>query len=158
MKYIISENKINDLIYKYIDEMYGNVLHAPVEEYGDFVGVTNFYIPSGDDDEDLVFGLYDSYWFERSIAHITFTNNSKEILRLQIKKEKYYKYMLEKSPVIRLDIYTQSNALTGYFGDLWRPIFKDWFYNNFNGKIKSSAKIKTVFTNEEMNEIYNSML
>lgn len=40
-----------------------------------------------------------------------------------------------ESPVVLIPD-SKVNALDGYFGDLWRPIFIEWFQNNTGLKVK----------------------
>lgn len=119
MKYIISESRLEEVIMKFIEETF------PVDEinftnpYDEFDDGTEGEDPNriefyrGDyEDEDALFRWYGCDYF---------TSFSKA---------------RENCPMVELED-PYSNTLDGYFGDLWKKPFKDWFETNFNVQIKS---------------------
>ena len=113
MKIIISENRVNQIIRKYLDETfypdYGwanpDVYQKDVKQYGD----VNFFI--NDRDSYIYYGCNagagpEDGFFE-SYGHLN-----------------HYKCPL-------LSIYPRvSEELTSLFGDKWKSVFKEWFEEN----------------------------
>lgn len=107
MKVIISENRVNQIIRKYLDESfypdyswaYPDVYQRDVEQYGD----VNFFI--NDQDSYIYYGC----------NHLSFEEDGH-----------LFNY---KCPL--LSIYPRvSEQLTSLFGDKWKSVFKEWFEEN----------------------------
>lgn len=116
MKYIITENKINELILKYINDYYdlGDINYSRyVDDYGNETNVIEYYI--GDwSDGVIIFYLYEkNHW----------------------SKDNQYKINL--SPILVIEDQEFTHKLNGMFGKLWIPVFKTWFEDNFNEKVKT---------------------
>ena len=119
MKYIITEDKLRDVIYNYInnyydvDEIHSNQFHdedgnptdAAIEYYlGDYNG----------DFEEEVFYLYnESYW----------TNPDD--------------FRKKLSPILMIEDENFASYLNSMFGERWKPVFKEWFEENFGEEIKT---------------------
>ena len=110
MKIIISENRVNQIIRKYLDEMfypdygwsYPDVYQRDVEQYGD----VNFFI--NDVDSYIYYGCNANAGpedeFFAGYGHL-------------------HNY---KCPLLL--IYPRvGGELTSLFGDRWKPVFKEWF-------------------------------
>ncbi len=115
MKYIISESKLDGLIYDYIDKLfserqlnYGHPLMG--DEFGQDVENKNayeFFFETGSSDEDVCFKWVDCGYFQnpspmRSLCPILIVENQFEW------------------------------RLNSLFQDLWKPIFRKWFIDKFN--------------------------
>ena len=112
MKIIISENRVNQVIRKYLDETfypdYGwdnpDFYQKDVKQYGD----VTFFI--NDRDSDIYYGCNSG---EKNDKHFEPSG-----------KLEYYKCPL-------LSIYPWvSEELTSLFGDKWKSVFKEWFEEN----------------------------
>jgi len=110
MKVIISENRIDKVIRKYLDDTYypdygwsyPDVYQRDIEQYGD----VNFYI--NDQDSYIYYGCNANGGpedeFFAGYGHLN-----------------HYKCPL-------LSIYPRvGQELTSLFGNKWKPVFKDWF-------------------------------
>jgi len=115
MKYIISESKLDGLIYDYIDKLFSerqlNYGHPLMyNDLGDEVENKNayeFFFETGSSDEDVCFKWVDCGYF------------------------------LNPSPMSSLcPILIVENQfewrLNSLFQDLWKPIFRKWFIDKFN--------------------------
>ena len=116
MKIIISENKVNQIIRKYLDETfypdYGwneNTRHGSYQEDVDRYGDVVFFI--NDKDSYIYYGCN--------------ANGGPE-------DEFFADYgHLHNFECPLLSIYPKvSQQLNDYFGDMWKPIFKKWFEEN----------------------------
>ena len=124
MKYIITESKLNSAIYEFIDQAFaskdGNTeIHRlpALDEEGeeiieayDFVN-DDYYSDSGVDDQ--LFAWTGEEYYE-SLTPNYITNYE-------------YERLASQAPLV--DIYDKdiSNKLNSYFGDAWKPVFKQWF-------------------------------
>ena len=120
MKYIITENRLNNFILKYINEKY------PVDEINYGEGYDDdgnpdyssyrFYFGGYDDDEyeGNIFEWYDKdYWDgDNPLA----------------------KSRIEESPILFFDDLKKMDLM---FGEHWKPVFKKWFLDNFGLEIKT---------------------
>ena len=124
MKYIITESKLNSAIYEFIDQSFAskdgnteiNRLPA-LDENGeeinnayDFVN-DDYYSDYGTD--DYLFAWTGEEYYE-SLTPNYITNYE-------------YERLASQAPLV--DIYDKdiSNKLNSYFGDAWKPVFKQWF-------------------------------
>lgn len=124
MKYIITESKLNSAIYEFIDQSFAskdgnteiNRLPA-LDENGeeinnayDFVN-DDYYSDYGTD--DYLFAWTGEEYYE-SLTPNYITNYE-------------YERLASQAPLV--DIYDKdiSNKLNSYFGDTWKPVFKEWF-------------------------------
>jgi hypothetical protein len=121
MKVIISENKVNQVIRKYLDDTYypdygwnENTRHGSYQEDVDKYGDIVFFI---DDQDSYIYygcnanaGPEDEYFAGYGHLH-------------------NYKCPL-------LSVYPRvSEELTSLFGDKWLPVFKEWFEENTGLKV-----------------------
>ena len=114
MKFIITENKLKPIIKDYLDSFY-DVDNINYTAYFDDDGNETdlayrfYYGDFGEDDE--VFQLYNkNYWTDPD------------------------DFRVELSPILFVESY---GALTKMFGDRWKPIFKQWFKENFGFDVKT---------------------
>ena len=121
MKVIISENKVNQIIRKYLDDTYypdygwnENTRHGSYQEDVDRYGDIVFFI--NDQDSYIYYGCNanagpeDEYFAGYGHLH-------------------NYKCPL-------LSVYPRvSEELTSLFGDKWLPVFKEWFEENTGLKV-----------------------
>jgi hypothetical protein len=117
MKYIITEQKMGSLIRNYLDKSYGDLnweyIDADYEEGEDTDCGMVFY--KGDYTElKKKFRLYEECWWV----------------------EGEYDRMA-KSPILIFENPSEYGALEGYFGNRWKSVFKNWFFEKFGFEIKT---------------------
>jgi len=122
MKIIITENQLNEMeqhIYDYIDDLYdvSDISYGELEIY-DF------------DNREYVISD-DIYFYSGDFSHGTM-----EFILYQQSYEKMDDYILMESPVLFIEDYNKIELLN-QFGELWKPVFKKWFKDNFNYDIKT---------------------
>lgn len=122
MKIIITENQINNIeqhIYDYLNELYdvNNINYGEMELYdfdnGEYFMSYDIIFYNGDySDGEMVFILYKKS-YER--------NRDKKIM---------------EGPVLFIEDEDKIELLN-QFGDLWEPVFKKWFKDNFDYEFKT---------------------
>ena len=122
MKYIITENRLNNFIIQYIEKKY------PVNEINYTEGEDDYGNPDdslyefylGDyDDNQTIFRWYDKeYWYAGA-------SSETELVRMRV----------EDSPMLYFEDSRDVKKLDKMFGEHWRPVFKKWFYDNFGFEI-----------------------
>ena len=115
MKYIISEDRINNFIIKYLNDNFGDLNWT--NPYNDCAAT--FYVGDFDDDDDVVFRIYEKCWWK-----VAWSPSVKDSL-------------IEKSPILSFSNDSDYDTLNAYFGDMWKPIFKQWFKENYGFDIKT---------------------
>jgi hypothetical protein len=117
MKYIITEEKITSVISNYLDKSYGDLnweyIDADYEEEEETDCGVVFY--KGDYSEwNKKFRLYEEcWWFEGEY------------------------YRMEKSPILIFENPSEYESLENYFGNRWKSVLKDWFFEKFGFEIKT---------------------
>jgi hypothetical protein len=99
------KKKIYNLIYKYIDDHFGDLRLEKVY---------HCYYYFSDKKGRVIFRYFDKCYWEGV--------NSRNI---------------EISPVIDFIEEYEYDVINGYFGNLWIPIFKDWFKNTHDLELKT---------------------
>ena len=127
MKFIISEDRIYDLIMKHIDSMFDiDNIHwvNGGDDFGNDVDYAiSFYLGDYSDDENL-FRWYDEDYWRSEEVEIT-------------QSDENLKKWIEQSPILEFDNNGKKEQLDNLFGDRWHQPFKDWFQKNFNLPIKT---------------------
>ena len=131
MKYIISENRIEELIIKYLDTMYPEI----TAEFG----------------EELVFDSESGIRREENECHITFLMNkigdyeSSEVFDYfnicWFEGDSDHRYLLNQAPLLIVRDKKGSSILNSYFGDVWKESIKKWFVQKFGLEVKT-VKVK----------------
>jgi hypothetical protein len=131
MKYIITESKLNQPIYDFMDELFGTKIHTltSLDVKGkELVGAYDFVNDEyyNNEGSDYLFGWTGEGYYNSLIkdGYIGET----EWLQLQ-----------SESPVVEIFDVDAKNQLNGYFGNTWRPVFKQWF------KDKTGMDYKTLY-------------
>ena len=120
MNYIISENRVDDIILKYIESTY-NVDDIHYTEYEDDDGNPDdsayvFYY--GDfSDGDPVFRWYSKNYFQ----------GNDELSRIRF----------SMAPLLYFEDSREIDKLHSLFGNKWEPVFINWFYRNFSLRVKN---------------------
>ena len=140
MKYVITESKLDQVIYDYLDELFaaknGNTeiyklevfsrqpenRNEPLEGQYDFVN-DDYY--ETNDQENLFSWTGKDYYELITPNYIT-----------QDEMERYSK----RTPIVSINDNNKVKTLDSYFGDLWKPAFKKWFVD------KTEMDYKTLYT------------
>ena len=110
MKYFITESKLENTIYTYINDLFGD-LHFTAYEDDDgneMDSALEFYFGDYEDDEHAF------YWYDSNF---------------------FVSYCL-KCPIVQFDE-DLLNKLNSLFGDKWEQIFKKWFWEKYHMKVKT---------------------
>ena len=133
MKFIISENRINDLVVKHLESVYDieNIgwIYGTDDMGNDVDYAAEFYEGDYEDGwgENVLFRWYDKdYWFDEDI---TKTSDDEKL-----------KKRIEDSPIVEFQNSHLSNQLDSIFGDRWEEPFKRWFEDNFHFPVKTILK------------------
>ena len=125
MKIIITENKFKEGILKYINSMFDiNDIGWTygIDDWGNEVGYAiEFY--SGDYEEggSTLFRWYgEDYWVSEESSGWG-----------NIKEKKL------NSPILEFEDEQHYNNLQGLFGNLWKPLFIEWFWDKFHVPVKT---------------------
>ena len=135
MKYVITESKLNSAIYEFIDQAFasedGNTeiyklptLNEEGEELIEAYDFANedYYSDSG---SDYLFAWTGEKYYE-SLTPSYITGSEFERLSSQ-------------APLVEIYDTDALSRLNGYFGDTWKPVFKQWF------KDKTGMDYKTIY-------------
>lgn len=117
MKLIINEDRINQIIYNYIDKYYDvNDIHYTYyidDNYNESDNAIQYYLGDYDDD-NTIFRIYkEDYW-----------DNDDDFRK-------------KLSPILMVEDDDFVSSLFGIFGDKWKPIMAKWFENNFDEEVKT---------------------
>lgn len=123
MKYIITENKANKIMYNYIDErLKDRVTYGPGYDYTKDEETNDLlYFHLTDDSGEVI-------WDDPAFEYIkkSWYESGRESLEVTKKWE-------NKAPILQvtnLKYYSCCN-FDWIFGELWHPVFEQWFKNNF---------------------------
>ena len=129
MKYLITESKLDDVIYNYIDEMFA------AEN-----GSTKIHKLESINREDggIIENLYD-------IVNDDYYGNEGDYLFTWVGKKYYENHddqsfggrFVEEAPIVEINDGDKVRNLDSYFGNLWRPVFIKWFEDKVNLPIKT---------------------
>ena len=125
MKYIIKESKLNSAIYEYIDELFHNGYDIRMEV-------------AEDEDGDPIEYAYDFVQDNGSYGFL-FTWTGKEYYETEGRENvtSFGKKWIDYAPVIEIAEDEIINQLKGMFGEMWVPIFKQWFTDTFSLPVKT---------------------
>jgi hypothetical protein len=131
MKFIISENRIDDLVVKHLDNVFdvANIgwIYGADEMGNDVDYAAEFYEGDFEYGENTIFRWYNKdYWFDENI------NWGYDPDRL--------KKVIEDSPIVEFEDSYLSSQLDSIFGDRWEKPFKIWFEDNFHFPVKTILK------------------
>lgn len=135
MKYIITESKLNSAIYEFIDQAFAS------ED-----GNTEIYkLPTLDEDGEELIESYDfvndDYYSDSGSDYLfAWTGEAyyDSLTPNYITNYEYEKFALQ-TPLVEIYDTDVLNKLNGYFGDAWKPVFKEWF------KHKTGMDYKTLY-------------
>ena len=118
MKIIITENKIESAIIKYLNT------HYNVDE----IHWNPFHDDDGDPTDDAI-EYYSGDYYENDYGPFTLYKESYWLHEMDDRKE--------LSPLLIIEDKNFYQSLNSMFGNRWEPVFKKWFEDNFGEKIKT---------------------
>ncbi len=117
MRFVISENRLNDIILNFInnyydvDEIHSSPFHD--EDGNPTNKAIEYYLGDWGDGEEI-FRLYnESYWINPG------------------------DFRKELSPILMIENENFVSHLNSMFQDKWKPVFKEWFKENFGEEIRT---------------------
>ena len=123
MKYIITEDKVRDIILNYIENKY------PIDDINYTEGMDDdgnpddssyvFYYGDYDDGEENIFRWYGRNYF--------LNDRDNPTTRIRI----------SSSPILYFEDSREIDNLNNLFGNKWEPVFIEWFYRNFSLRVKT---------------------
>ena len=131
MKVIITESKLEKVIYDFMDELFaaenGNTeihkleslsasdeLNEPIEGAYEFVN-DDYY----EHDQEYLFSWTGKEYYENH------------------QRQSFGARLINEAPIVEIHDYERIKKLDSYFGDIWKPVFKKWFENKVNLPIKT---------------------
>ena len=121
MKVIITEDRLYDAIYKFIDGYYDKDNINYYYHHDDDGNPTDiaimYYLGDYEMGDNDLFHLYSREYWEGDSPHANLKR--------------------ESSPILMIYDEDFSDRLSGLFGDKWKPVLKDWFETNFDYKVKT---------------------
>jgi hypothetical protein len=138
MKFIISENRIDDLVVKHLDSVF-DVNNIGWTYGSDDMGnevdyAAEFYEGDYEDGwgENTLFRWYGKdYWYDEES---NLPRDGHEYDRRILNKS------IKESPIVEFENSHLSSQLDGIFGDRWEEPFKRWFEDNFHFPVKTIYK------------------
>jgi hypothetical protein len=127
MKIIITESKLNQAVIDYLNETYdtNNIGWTyGIDDWGNEVDYAiEFYEGDYEEGDNTVFRWYgEDYW----------TSDEGEQWGEELRKD-----AMTKSPQLVIYDDTVYTTLNGYFGDKWKQLFIDWFWDKFHVPVKT---------------------
>ena len=124
MKYLITESKINSAIYNFIDELFtladGSTKiikiiatdndGSPLDDSFNFINPDYYYNGGG----YPLFSWTGIGYYKTAYSHDEITKHE-------------YERLGSESPFVEINDKEAVRSLNGYFGELWKPVFKQWF-------------------------------
>jgi hypothetical protein len=131
MKVIITESKLEKVIYDFMDELFaaenGNTeihkleslsasekLNEPIEGAYEFVN-DDYY----EHDQEYLFSWTGKEYYENH------------------QRQSFGARLINEAPIVEILDYERIKKLDSYFGDIWKPVFKKWFQDKVNLPIKT---------------------
>ena len=129
MKYLITESKLEQVIYDYIDKLFA------AEN-----GKTEIHkLNSIDEDGKDIDGAYDFVnddYYDGDNQDYLFSWTGKEYYENH-QRQSFGARFINEAPIVEILDYERIKKLDSYFGDIWKPVFKKWFENKVNLPIKT---------------------
>ena len=130
MKVIITESKLDNVIYNYLDELFAaengsteihklesiNEMGEKIEETYDIVN-DDYY--DDDNDWDYLFSWSGKEYYENHV------------------NQSFGSRLVDEAPIVEINDNNKVRNLDSYFGNLWRPVFIKWFKDKVNLPIKT---------------------
>ena len=131
MKVIITESKLDNVIYNYIDEMFA--AENGSTEIHKLESINN---EEGGNIEDAYDIVNDDYYDDENDGEYLFSWSGKGYYENHPSK-KFGARLVDEAPIVEINDDNKVRNLDSYFGNLWRPIFIKWFQDKVNLTIKT---------------------
>ena len=131
MKYIITESKLNSVIYEFMDELFGSEIHT----------LPAVWDEDGEELDDAYDFVNDEYYTDGGSDYLfswTGEGYYKSLIENGNIKPEWIK-LASQAPIVEIFGIYDKEKLDGYFGDAWKPVFKQWF------KDKTGMDYKTLY-------------
>ena len=145
MKYIITESKLNSVIYDFMDELFGAEIHTlpGMDDNGDeLVNDPGYRAIQFDELVDAYDFVNDEYYDDEGSDYIfswTGEGYYKSLVQDGHIGKTEWKRLESLAPLVEIFGIHYKEKLNGYFGNTWKPVFKQWF------KDKTGMDYKTLY-------------
>jgi hypothetical protein len=130
MKYLITESKLDDVIYNYIDELF--VAENGSTEIHKLESINQ----DGENIEDVYDIVNDDYYDDNNGGDYLFTWAGKKYYENHA-HQSFGARLVDEAPIVEINDGGKVRNLDSYFGNLWKPVFIKWFKDKVNLPIKT---------------------
>ena len=130
MKYLITESKLDDVIYNYIDELFA------AENGSTEIHKLESINQDGENIEDVYDIVNDDYYDDNNGGDYLFTWAGKKYYENHA-HQSFGTRLVDEAPIVEINDGGKVKNLDSYFGNLWKPVFIKWFKDKVNLPIKT---------------------
>jgi hypothetical protein len=130
MKYLITESKLDDVIYNYIDELFA------AENGTTEIHKLESINQDGENIEDVYDIVNDDYYDDNNGGDYLFTWAGKKYYENHA-HQSFGARLVDEAPIVEINDGGKVRNLDSYFGNLWKPVFIKWFKDKVNLPIKT---------------------
>jgi hypothetical protein len=130
MKYLITESKLDDVIYNYIDELFA------AENGSTEIHKLESINQDGENIEDVYDIVNDDYYDDNNGGDYLFTWAGKKYYENHA-HQSFGARLVDEAPIVEINDGGKVKNLDSYFGNLWKPVFIKWFKDKVNLPIKT---------------------
>ena len=130
MKYLITESKLDDVIYNYIDELFA------AENGSTEIHKLESINQDGENIEDVYDIVNDDYYDDNNGGDYLFTWAGKKYYENHA-HQSFGARLVDEAPIVEINDGGKVRNLDSYFGNLWKPVFIKWFKDKVNLPIKT---------------------
>jgi len=131
MKVIITESKLDEVIYNYIDELFA--AENGSTEIHKLESINN---EEGGNIENAYDIVNDDYYDDDNDGDYLFSWSGKEYYENH-PHQSFGARLVDEAPIVEINDGDKVRNLDSYFGNLWRPVFVKWFQDKVNLPIKT---------------------
>jgi hypothetical protein len=128
MKVIITESKLDEVIYNYIDELFA------AENGSTEIHKLESINQDGENIEDVYDIVNDDYYDDNGGDYL-FTWSGKKYYENHA-HQSFGRRLVDEAPIVEINDGGKVRNLDSYFGNLWKPVFIKWFKDKVNLPIK----------------------
>jgi hypothetical protein len=130
MKVIITESKLDEVIYNYIDELFA------AENGTTEIHKLESINQDGENIEDVYDIVNDDYYDDNNGGDYLFTWAGKKYYENHA-HQSFGRRLVDEAPIVEINDGGKVRNLDSYFGNLWKPVFIKWFKDKVNLPIKT---------------------
>jgi hypothetical protein len=130
MKVIITESKLDEVIYNYIDELFA------AENGSTEIHKLESINQDGENIEDVYDIVNDDYYDDNNGGDYLFTWAGKKYYENHA-HQSFGRRLVDEAPIVEINDGGKVRNLDSYFGNLWKPVFIKWFKDKVNLPIKT---------------------